>query len=134
MPGIVAAMGAAGAVGLVFLIVVMAGEGLQQAGACASPLGALAGLVAAAAAVTVLIPRRPKVASPPESQVVLPPEPAVPEAERPKRIAPDRRGAESQWRRIVPAPRAGRCAVDMSSLFCGTGALARSAEEGAVAG
>ena len=89
MLGVVTAVGAVGAVAFVFLIVVMASDGLQQAGAWASPLGALAGLVAAVAAVMVLVPRRPKVVSPAESEVVMPPEPEVPEwvVDRPDELA-----------------------------------------------
>jgi len=66
--GVVAAVGAAGAVAFVFLIVVMVRQGLPQAGAWAGPLGALASLVAAAAAV-VLVPRKPEVALPPDPEV-----------------------------------------------------------------
>ena len=74
-----AAVGAAGAVAFVFLIVVMVRQGLQQAGAWAGPLAALAGIVAAVAAVLVLVPRKPEVEVLPEPEAALPPEPEVPE-------------------------------------------------------
>ena len=77
--GVVAAVGAVGAVAFVFLVVVMVRQGLPQAGAWAGPLGALASLVAAVAAVLVLVPRRPDAALPAEPEVALPPEPEVPE-------------------------------------------------------
>ena len=87
--GVVAAVGAAGAVAFVFLIVVIARQGLQQAGAWAGPLGALAGIVAAVAAVWVLVPRRPEAALPPEPEVALPPQVQVPEwvVDRPAELA-----------------------------------------------
>ena len=77
MLSVVAAVGVAGAVAFVFLIVVMARQGLQQAGAWAGPLGALASLAAAVAATVVLVPRRPEAALPPEpeSKMPVPPEP-----------------------------------------------------------
>ncbi len=77
--GVAAAVGAAGAVAFVFLIVVMVRQGLQQAGAWAGPLAALAGIVAAVAAVLVLVPRKPEVEVLPEPEAALPPEPEVPE-------------------------------------------------------
>ena len=52
-----------------FLIVVLVGKGLAQAGMWAAPLGALAGIVAAAAAVWVLAPRPSNVPLPPELEV-----------------------------------------------------------------
>jgi WD40 repeat protein len=73
--GAVAVVGAAAAVAFVFLIVAMVSQGLQQAGALASPLGALASLVVAVAAVVVLVPRKPVVALPPEPKIPVPPEP-----------------------------------------------------------
>jgi hypothetical protein len=69
----------AGAVAFVFLIVVMARQGLQQAGAWAAPLAALAGIVASVAAVWPLVTRKPESALEPEPGVALPPEPEVPE-------------------------------------------------------
>jgi NADH:ubiquinone oxidoreductase subunit 6 (subunit J) len=80
-------VGAAGAVAFVFLIVVMARQGLTRAGAWAGPLGALASLVAAVAAAVVLVPRRQGVALPPEPEVALPPEP---DAALPRRLLPIR--------------------------------------------
>lgn len=58
-------MSAAGAAAIVFLIVVLARQGLERAGV----LGRLAGIVAAVAAVLVLVPRRPDAALLPQVQV-----------------------------------------------------------------
>ena len=66
MLGAVAVVGAAACV---FLIVVMVRQGLAQAGAWAGPLAALAGIVAAAAAVWALVARPSKVPLPPELEV-----------------------------------------------------------------
>ena len=74
--GVVAAVGAAGAVAFVFLIVVMVREGLPEAGAWAGPLGALASLVAAVAAAAVLVPKKREEPLSPESKVALP-EPGI---------------------------------------------------------
>jgi hypothetical protein len=52
-----------------FLFVVLVRKGLAQAGLWAAPLGALAGIVAAAAAVWAVVPRQVKVPLPPELQV-----------------------------------------------------------------
>ena len=68
MLGLVAVVSAAACV---FLIVVMVSQGLARAGAWAGPLAALAGIVAAAAAVWVTMPR--------PSTVPLPPELGVPD-------------------------------------------------------
>jgi hypothetical protein len=64
--GVVAVVSAAACV---FLIVVLVRKGLAQAGLWAAPLGALAGIVAAAAAVWVLMPRASKMPLPPELEV-----------------------------------------------------------------
>lgn len=69
-----------------FLIAVLIREGLAQAGLWAGPLGALAAIVAAAAAVWALAPRASMVPLPPEPDVPLPPElnvPAPPESQVP---------------------------------------------------
>ncbi len=97
---VLGAVAAAGTAAFVFLIVVMALEGLQQAGLWAGPLAALAGIVAAVAAVWALAPQeagrpvalRPPseqgltlapeqkvVALPPEAEVALPPQVKLPE-------------------------------------------------------
>jgi hypothetical protein len=52
--GVVAVVSAAACI---FLVVVLIRQGLAQAGLWAVPLGALAGIVAAAAAVWVLMPQ-----------------------------------------------------------------------------
>ena len=69
------AVAAAGAAAFVFLIVVMARQGIARAGAWAGPLAALAGVVAAVAAVWPLVTRRPEVELPPEPATALLPEP-----------------------------------------------------------
>jgi hypothetical protein len=76
--GLVAVVSAAACV---FLIAVLVRKGLAQAGSWAVPLGTLAGIVAAAAAVWAVVPRR--------SKVLLPPELEVPEwvVERPGEMA-----------------------------------------------
>jgi hypothetical protein len=53
----------------VFLIAVLIGQGLARAGLWAAVLGALAGVVAAVAAVWALVPRRSKMLLPPELKV-----------------------------------------------------------------
>jgi hypothetical protein len=63
--GLVAVVSAAACI---FLIVVLVRQGLAQAGLWAAPLGALAGILAAAA-VWLLVPRPPKVSSPAEVKV-----------------------------------------------------------------
>ena len=73
--GVVAAVGAAT---FVFLIVIMVSQGLARAGAWALPLAALAGIVAAVAAVWVTIPAPSKVL-PPQPKESLPPGLEVPE-------------------------------------------------------
>ena len=82
-------MAAAGAVAFVFLIVVMARQGLQRAGAWAGPLAALAAIVAAVAGVWPLVSRRPEVTVPPEPEVAMPPRVQVPEwvVDRPTELA-----------------------------------------------
>jgi hypothetical protein len=52
-----------------FLVMVLIRKGLAQAGLWAAPLGALAGIVAAAAAIWAVAPRPVKVPLPPELQV-----------------------------------------------------------------
>jgi hypothetical protein len=64
--GLVAVVSAATCV---FLIAVMVQKGLVQAGLWAGPLGALAGIVAAAAAVWALMPRPSTIPLPPELEV-----------------------------------------------------------------
>jgi WD40 repeat protein len=59
----------AGAAACLFLIVVMAHQGLQRAGAWATPMAALAGVVAAVAAVWATAPRPRKAPLPPELAV-----------------------------------------------------------------
>ncbi len=83
---VVAAVSAAGAAAIVFLIVVLARQGLERAGVWAGVLGGLAGIVAAVVAVLVLVPRRPDAALLPEPEVALlepevtlPPQVQVPE-------------------------------------------------------
>src|ERR1039457_3287012 len=66
--GISIAVVAGVAVG-VFLIAVLIGQGLARAGLWAAVLGALAGVVAAVAAVWALVPRRSKMLLPPELKV-----------------------------------------------------------------
>ena len=66
MLGVVGALSAAACV---FLIAVMVSRGLDRAGAWAGPLAALAGIVAAAAAVWGPMPRPSKVPVPPELEV-----------------------------------------------------------------
>ena len=66
---VLCAVAAVGAAAFVFLVVVMAEQGLGQAGAWAGPLAALAGIVAAVAAVWAVMPARREVALPPELQV-----------------------------------------------------------------
>ena len=66
MLGAIATVGTAGCV---FLIVVMARQGLDRSGAWAAPLAALAGIVAAVAAVSGPVARPPKVPVPPELEV-----------------------------------------------------------------
>ena len=63
------ALAVVGAAACVFLIVVMATKGLVQAGAWAGPLAAVAGIVAAAAAVSGPMARPSKVPLPPELEV-----------------------------------------------------------------
>jgi WD40 repeat protein len=94
---VLGAVAAAGAAAFVFLIVVMARQGLARAGAWAAPLAALAGIAAAVAAVWPLVSRRPEVALPPEpamvlaseSKAALPPPVQVPEwvVDRPVEVA-----------------------------------------------
>ena len=85
MLSVVAATGAAA---FVFLVVVMARQGLARAGVWAGPLAALAGIVAAVAAVWPLV-RRPEAVLPPEPETALPPELQVPEwvVDRPAELA-----------------------------------------------
>jgi NB-ARC domain/WD domain, G-beta repeat len=64
--GLAAALSAAA---FVFLSAVLIGEGLVRAGLWAAPLGALAGIVAAAAAVWVSVPRSSKMPLSPELEV-----------------------------------------------------------------
>jgi hypothetical protein len=59
----------AGAAGCAFLVAVMVVRGLAEAGAWAGPLAALAGIVAAVAAVWALRPPPPKAALPPAMSV-----------------------------------------------------------------
>jgi WD40 repeat protein len=66
---VLGAVAAAGAAVFVFLIVVMAGQGLEKAGLWAGPLAALAGIVAAVAAVWAVVPARRELALPPDLQV-----------------------------------------------------------------
>ena len=75
MLGLVAAVSLAACA---FLIAVLVREGLAQAGLWAGPLGALAAIVAAAAAVWALAPRASMVSLPPEPDVPVPPELQVP--------------------------------------------------------
>ena len=83
------AAGVAGVAAFVFLLVVMASQGLARAGVWAGPLAALAGIVAAVAAVWVLVPPRPGPVLPPEPPAVLPPEAELPEwvVDRPAELA-----------------------------------------------
>ncbi len=66
---VLGALAVVGAAACVFLIVVMATQGLVQAGAWAGPLAAVAGIVAAAAAVSGPMARPSKVPLPPELEV-----------------------------------------------------------------
>jgi WD40 repeat protein len=66
---VLSVVAAVGTATFIFLIVVMVWQGLDQAGVWAGPLAALAGIVAAGAAVWVTIPPPSKVLPPPELEV-----------------------------------------------------------------
>ena len=72
-----------------FVIGVLVHENLAEASLWAGVVAAMAGVIAAVAAVWVVLPRRAGGAQPPEPEVALPPEPEVPEwvVDRPAELA-----------------------------------------------